>query len=208
MALDSKRFAVLWRRAGCSGSSALVFAALTEAYAQPHRHYHAARHIKQVLSEFDAVEVPCEDPVAVELALWFHDAVYDTRKKDNEEASAQWLESAMREAGARPAVWTRAVAHVRATAHGGAESTDLDTHFVLDCDLAILAAPARIFDQYDRQISEEYFWVPADDYRRERAKVLRGFLAQARIFRTPAFDDYETPANRNLVRALRRLESN
>ncbi|HUU58176.1 MAG TPA: hypothetical protein VMZ50_01425 [Phycisphaerae bacterium] len=207
MKLDSRRFAVLWRRAGCEGPSEMVFAALEAAYAQPHRHYHTARHVVQVLSELDAAEHACEDPVAAELALWFHDGIYDPRTRNNEEMSAQWLETALRAAGGRSATWTRAAAHIRATAHAEAGTLDPDTKAVLDCDLAVLAAPERIFDRYCRDVREEYGWVPWGEYRDERARILRGLLARPRIFQTAAFADYEVPARDNVGREMARLDA-
>jgi predicted metal-dependent HD superfamily phosphohydrolase len=41
-----------------------------------------------------------EHPAEVKLGLWFHDAIYDTRRHDSEEGSATWARSAARELGA------------------------------------------------------------------------------------------------------------
>ena len=75
------------------------FAALTARYAEPHRHYHTAQHINECLAHFDRARSLCEHAPEVELALWFHDAIYEPRAKDNEKKSADWAVRIMRGAG-------------------------------------------------------------------------------------------------------------
>ncbi len=198
------RFRQMWEDLRAVGDPTFVYDELVHAYGSLNRRYHTLEHVGRVLCELDAAG-PCEDRPAVEMALWFHDVVYDTRRKDNEAASARWLENAGLQAKIPAARVARAAAHVQATAHGLNGADDSDTAVVLDCDLAILAAPKAMFDRYDQQIREEYAWVSEASYRRERALVLRSFLARQRIFRSPSFADYENPAKRNITRALRRL---
>src|SRR5262245_66185655 len=77
-AFTSEGWARLWRDAKLSGSGNAWFEALAERYAEPHRYYHTSRHIAECLAEVDHVRHLARDPVAVELALWFHDAIYET----------------------------------------------------------------------------------------------------------------------------------
>ena len=81
------RWTALWPRAGAS-IPAGWYERLTAAYAEPHRHYHNQQHIAECLAEFDQARHLALQPEAVELALWFHDAVYDPKAGDNEEQSA------------------------------------------------------------------------------------------------------------------------
>jgi predicted metal-dependent HD superfamily phosphohydrolase len=59
-----------------------VFAELVKRYSSPERHYHTLMHIEAMLEL-----LPQPSPALV-LAVWFHDAVYDTHSADNEERSA------------------------------------------------------------------------------------------------------------------------
>ena len=63
-------------------------AELLDRWQEPHRHYHTIDHLAAVLSIVDAQADEADDPQAVRLAAWFHDAVYDPRRTDNEELSA------------------------------------------------------------------------------------------------------------------------
>jgi len=66
-----------------------VFDALVERYSEAHRAYHTLQHIAECFDQFDHVR-DAESPGTVGLALWFHDAVYDTRAHDNEAESARY----------------------------------------------------------------------------------------------------------------------
>jgi predicted metal-dependent HD superfamily phosphohydrolase len=146
-----------------------------------------------------------ERPAEVELALWFHDAIYDTRAADSEERSAAWARASLARADAEPAVAERVAALVLATEHAVHVARG-DAALLVDVDLSILgAAPAR-FDEYEAQVRREYAWVPEPGFRAARAEILAGFLARPRIFTTEHFfGRLETPARANLARSLARL---
>src|SRR5258705_10576692 len=85
------RWLALCKMAGTAEAPAGWYERLTTAYAEPHRHYHNQQHIAECLAEFDQARHLAAQPAAVELALWFHDAVYNPRARDNEEQSAALL---------------------------------------------------------------------------------------------------------------------
>jgi predicted metal-dependent HD superfamily phosphohydrolase len=141
----------------------------------------------------------------VQLALWFHDAIYDPRAQDNEERSARWADEVLGAAGASPASAARVRALVLATRHA-AVPEDPDAQLLVDVDLSILGAAPGRFAEYERQIGVEYSWVPRDAFRQGRANVLRRFLARERIFSTPWFHQrLESRARANLERSLAAL---
>lgn len=185
----------LWRRLKAEGDGAAVFKDLVRRYSEPHRAYHTLDHIDHCLDELEPVRATAGDPDAVELALWFHDAVYRPRATDNEKRSADLVRL----------ISARAAELVLATRHA-APPEDPDAEFVVDVDLAILGQPADRFNRYEAEIRREYAWVPGFLFRRKRAAVLRAFLERPSIFRTPWFRNrYETAARVNLERSLARL---
>jgi predicted metal-dependent HD superfamily phosphohydrolase len=193
----------LWTELGADVIDGGVFNQLVGAYSERHRHYHTLQHLRECLAHCEAGASLARRPAEVELALWFHDAVYDPQRDDNEERSADWAARAVRAAGCAAEVAERVRALVLATKTHEATGDDPDTRLLLDIDLAILgAAPARFAD-YERQVRAEYGHVPEDQFRAGRARVLARFLARPRIYATDAFHDaLEARARGNLQSSL------
>ena len=170
-----------------------IYDDLLRRYAEPHRRYHTIDHIRDVVSLLEP------DPL-VEFAAWFHDAIYDTRRSDNEERSAELAASAMRELEFADEEIDLVARAIRATAKH--EAGDLPPKMLafLDADLAILGSDPARYDRYAQQIREEYAWVPEDVYRRERARILGAFLDRPRIYFVDT--SREAAARENLGREI------
>jgi predicted metal-dependent HD superfamily phosphohydrolase len=192
----------LWGELGAREVNGGLMNQLVAAYSEPHRHYHTLQHLRECLAHFDASASLARRPAEVELALWFHDAVYDPQRTDNEERSAAWARASVLAAGCEEAVAQRVHDLVLATRTHEAAGDDPDTRLLLDIDLAILgAAPAR-FAEYERQVRAEYAHVPEPAFRAGRSRILAGFLARPRLYATQVFHDaLEERARSNLQRS-------
>lgn len=201
--LPSVRFSALWTALGARGHAGAVFARLRAAYDEPHRAYHTARHIGACLRLLDDAEVAkgAAHLVEVEAALWFHDAVYDTHARDNEERSALLAEEALGSAGVAADVVARIAAHVRATrAH---VSDSADGQLVIDVDLSILGEGPEVFARFEEEIRREHAWVDEASYVAGRTAVLRGFAERPYLYATPLFRArYEARARANVAASL------
>lgn len=179
-------------------------------YSEPHRHYHDMSHIEALLTGLRHMQTPLEDPGAVELAVWYHDAIYDPHAGDNEAQSADLLVAELK-GRVDDATVRRAETMIRATfrhnlPEGLTDAEKSDCAAFLDLDLAILGADPATFDAYDANIRKEYSFVPDDLYRPARRAVLEGFLGRPRLYFTePASRRLELPARTNLQRAIDRL---
>ena len=204
---NPERWAQLWRKAAKAVPPAEYFEQLTAMYAEPQRHYHNQNHIVDCLAEFDRVKSLAADPVAVELAIWFHDAVYDTHAGDNEERSAELAKQWLKQSGAAADVAEATGRLVLATkSHDG--SLHADAPLLVDVDLCILGRPPARFWEYERQIREEYGWVDAAVFATKRAEILERFLARKRIYQTDVFyKQLEGQARENLKASIERLRS-
>lgn len=169
-----RAWAVLAPGAGERAQAALQ-AQLLAAYAEPHRAFHTHQHLAECLDWLAEYAALAERPEEVEVALWFHDAVYDVHRHDNEAVSANWARTALLDAGAARDVAGRVEALVLATRHSIAPATS-DEQLLVDIDLAILAAPPSRFAEYEAQIRREYAHVPTALFATRRGAVLRGFL--------------------------------
>ncbi|MEJ8839081.1 HD domain-containing protein [Ramlibacter sp. AN1133] len=206
MTLGNASWQRLWRELQADPVPNGLYNQLVAAYSEPHRHYHTLQHLRACLAHLDAAASLAQHPAEVELALWFHDAVYDPRCADNEERSAEWAWRSILAAGCGEDVAQRVQGLVLAT-KGHTAGDDPDARLLLDIDLAILgAAPAR-FDEYEGQIRAEYAHLGEPQFRTGRARVLSSFLARPRIYLTSAFHDaLEHRARENIGRSLEALQ--
>ena len=182
-----------------------VFEELISAYSSPDRFYHNLAHVEDCLFYFDQTEFLALHPGEVELAIWFHDAVYDTRRGDNEQKSAAWAEAVIRQAGLGGEMAERVSRSILATRHD-VEVEDRDARLVADVDLSILGREADVFWQYEENIRKEYAWVPEDLFRQKRAEILRGLLDREHIYYHEEYRHmFEDRARLNLKEVIAKL---
>jgi predicted metal-dependent HD superfamily phosphohydrolase len=191
-----------WRGLGASTDGAPLCAALTAAYREPHRRYHSLQHLGECIDLFERVAGSAAHPAEVETGLWFHDAVYDPKRSDNEERSADWMRRAASADGVAADAAERCCALIMATRHD-AIASGADARLLVDIDLAVLAAGDERFAEYERQIRAEYAFVPEAIFVERRRAILAAFLSRERIYSTPRLhDELEHRARANLVKAI------
>ena len=197
----------LWGELGAAQANGGLMNQLVAAWGERHRQYHTLQHLRECLAHFEAASMLARRPAELELAIWFHDAVYDPQRDDNESRSADWARDSVRAAGCDEQTGERVHALVMATRSHEVVGDDPDARLLVDIDLAILgSAPAR-FDEYERQVRREYGHVSDADWRVGRAEVLQSFLARPRIYATDAYRDaLEARARDNLARSLAALQ--
>lgn len=179
---------------------------LVAAYTADGRHYHDARHVAKCLAWLERFRHLAERPEEIAMAIWFHDAVYDPQRNDNEELSAEWARNFLESVGADGHVTNRIEGMILATkTHEVAEG---DGALMMDIDLAILGTDADSFDIFEQDVRREYAWVPADKYRAGRAAVLQEFFERDPMYRIPEFrTELESIAKENLGRRIAELNS-
>ncbi len=188
------------------------WAQLSDLYNSPDRHYHNLNHILFCLKllELAANNQPKGKDsrliTAVELAIWFHDAIYDPHAADNEQQSANLARSTIQEAGLSQELADRVYQLVLATGHVNSTIDDYNTQLLIDIDLAILGSKPDIFWAYESQIRQEYAWVPLATFQQKRAEILQTFLDRTNIYQTACYrEKFEAPARRNLIQSIAQL---
>lgn len=200
-----EQWRALWSRIGATGDGGTVWIELERRYREPHRAYHNFDHIGHCLAEFEPARTLALMPDAVELALWFHDAIYDPRSAENERKSAALARSLIGDAGLSVDRIEAVEAMILATRHQEHPGNP-DAALITDIDLAILGQPRERFAGFEEEIRTEYAWVPDGEFAAGRSAVLRGFLERPTVFATPHFRGrYELQARENLGWALQRL---
>jgi predicted metal-dependent HD superfamily phosphohydrolase len=202
-AFDHDSFDTPWRALGARDTDA--FERVRDGYRSAGRHYHTEEHVLECLQTFEPARPLAERPDEVETALWFHDVVYDPRRHDNEERSADLVRAAAFAAGIAADVAERIAALVSSTSHHDAAESG-DRRLICDVDLAILAAPEERYRRYEADIRREYAHVPEPLYRLGRRRVLARFLRRERIYQTAHFwERLEARARANLTAAMATL---
>jgi predicted metal-dependent HD superfamily phosphohydrolase len=181
---------------------------LVARWSEPHRHYHTTRHLAAVLHVIDEHSGRAGDAIAVRLAAWFHDAVYDPRRVDNEEASALLAEASLPSLDVRPGQTAEVARLVRLTATHDPLPGDRNGGLLTDADLSILAAPPEEYRAYIAAIRQEYAHVSDEAFVAGRAAVLHNLLALTRLYHTPDLRErWEDLARHNLTWELSTLRN-
>lgn len=178
-----------------------VWDALDSRYSESHRHYHNLRHIAAMLAKMDDVS---PGDVAMELAIWFHDVIYDPRERDNEEQSAAFFVAEMADS-LDPMFCLDVVRLILATDYSRKRTGAADEDLLRDIDLSILASAPEDYQAYTEAVRQEYAHVPDEDFRKGRVAVMKRFL-EGRIFQTEAFASEEPKARENILREIDALE--
>ncbi|TJZ52877.1 hypothetical protein FCH28_17015 [Streptomyces piniterrae] len=172
-------------------------------WSEPQRRYHTVGHLSDVLDRIDELATFADDLPVVQLAAWFHDAVYRPDRSENEERSAALAERALPELGVGPVRTAEVARLVRLTVTHDPAPDDRDGDVLCDADLAVLAGSPDGYAAYAAAVREEYAFVPDAEFTVGRSAVLRQLLALPRLFRTPmGYDRWEHVARRNLATEL------
>jgi predicted metal-dependent HD superfamily phosphohydrolase len=198
------RWAEIFRELGLNPDPE-VHAELRRRHSEPSRAYHTLHHVAECLRIFTTQQAQAQRPQELELAIWFHDAILDVRRSDNELRSAEWARRALHRAGADAALAQRVHDLVVATAPH-AEVAAGDACVLVDIDLAIYGARPSRYDEYERQLRQEHRHVPQSLYRAVRRKTLSDLLAAPQLYLTASFrEQYQSQAQVNIQRSLRQL---
>lgn len=181
------------------------FKELYSAYSEKHRYYHTTKHIDAMLRHLDTFAHLAERRDEVELAIWFHDAIYKPFSSSNEVDSADWAKEFLLANDYDKDGIQRVHDLIMATLHNG-EVSNRDQKLLVDIDLSILGTSAEVYDQFERHVRQEYKLVPSFVYHKKRKQILQSFLARVSIYNLDEFSNqYEQTARENIQRAINNL---
>ncbi|MEX5720129.1 HD domain-containing protein [Geodermatophilus maliterrae] len=192
---------------GNSPTARTEWAAVVAAWGEPHRRYHDLHHLAAVLGLVGQLSAAADDPAAVALAAWYHDVVYDPRRDDNEQVSAERARAGLR--GLLPdARLDEVVRLVLLTAGHDPAPGDANGAVLCDADLAVLAGPPESYAAYASAVRAEFGHLSDEVFTAGRIAVLEHLLALPALYRLPAVAaDWEPRARANLTAELGLLRS-
>lgn len=200
---DRMRFVGLWQRClvDAPAYAEVVYAELERLYAEPHRRYHTLTHIRHCLHEFDQASALMDNADAVEMALWFHDAIYTLGAPDNEWHSAELFRQHAGEYTA-PAFCQLVQRLVMATTHRGLPQRR-DEQFIVDIDLSSFGLPWEDFLRDGRLLREEADSIADAAYYSAQLRFLTVLRDRPTLFFTDFFRErYEKIAQDNICRII------
>ena len=127
------------------------------------RHYHTLTHLEELFAHADAFKSHLRDPCAVDLAIFFHDVVYNPRAGGgkNEDDSAVVFSNFAQEVDLEPATLAKVFRWIVQTKHHRCdESDDDDCKFFMDFDMAVLGWERAAYARYAQDVRKEFIHVP------------------------------------------------
>ena len=166
------------------------------------RFYHTLQHIENLYLELEKHKEKIEDWDILLCSIFYHDIIYDVKKQDNEERSADVAAARLLKIGFPKDKIEKCYRQIVATKKHEATG-DFDTDIFTDADLAILGSDWETYEIYTQNIRKEYSIYPDFLYNMGRKKVLKHFLEKEKIYKIPFFfEKYEAQARANLAKEL------
>ncbi|MEH6648399.1 MAG: hypothetical protein V7707_00050 [Motiliproteus sp.] len=211
--MDSQRFCQLWLRnqnqsgvGGAEQAANAVFKLLLANYSEPQRFYHDVQHIDDCLEWLDRYADQVDDPDAVELAIWFHDACYSPDPKGHEQRGVALLRQL---AGDNmPLQWLDKIATMIGLTTHQLSTDDPEQALVLDIDLASFCRPWNDYLSDTARCRAEQKQLKGAEYCACQLGFLRQLIGRQQIYYHPQFHaDHETDARANIIRLIELLEA-
>lgn len=176
-------------------------------YSSKSRYYHNTSHIYNMLTQLNDFENEIVDIEAIKFAIWYHDIIYKSTKKDNEEKSAVFAKKRLKSIDFNEKRAKNVEKLIISTKkHQLILEENNDNMYLLDLDLSILGTPWEIYKVYIDNIRKEYKIYPNFIYNPGRKKVLSHFLERDTLYFTNSFRNrFEQKARQNIKREIELL---
>ncbi|MDH7913509.1 hypothetical protein [Winogradskyella sp. SYSU M77433] len=184
-----------------------LWSELHKKYAHKNRHYHNLSHIESMLLQAENIKSHIEDFPALLYAIWYHDIIYKSTKKDNEEKSALFTQKSLKKLNFTENQIENVKNLIISTKkHQVILDKNSDNAYLLDFDLSILGKDWETYKNYTQQIRQEYKIYPDFLYNPGRKKVLLHFLERETLYFTESYKtQFENKARENIKRELETL---
>ncbi len=184
----------------------IYFDELCHYYSETHRAYHNLSHIQALFQLLKPYEEELKHPILVNWAVFYHDIIYNPKRKDNELKSAEVAVEVMKNVGFKKQEQELVFGLIMATKDHKATANTADFYYLLDADIAILGSELASYQQYSQAIRQEYKHVPGFLYRIGRKKALKHLAQKTPFFYTHVFRaQFEEQAKKNITWELSTL---
>ncbi len=176
------------------------WAEIKKQYSKKGRYYHTLSHLEAMIKLIDVADEPIVNQDVLLFSIFYHDIVYKATRSDNEHQSALVFQKRISKTSFSFIDKTMCQIELTKTHQ---PTSDFDTNFLLDIDLAVLGASPPVYKEYVLSIRKEYRMYPAILYNNGRKKVLEHFISKPHIFKTAYFrKNYELTARKNMKQEI------
>ena len=206
--MHRRRFENLWQRCSNRADPAVFGARYDEVkarYCETHRRYHTPVHIGHCLQQFDAARELMDNANAVELAVWYHDVVYDIGVNDNEARSAELFVRHARGDLSEEMIET-VCDLIMATMHLCKLPATIDQAYLVDIDLSSFGLPWERFLPDSAAVREEFPGISDEEFYPNQQEFLSALLSREHFCFTEFFRErHESQARDNISTYLQKL---
>ncbi|QRM88591.1 hypothetical protein FG167_04900 [Lacinutrix sp. WUR7] len=173
---------------------------INKQYSLNSRHYHNLSHLYNMLNQLENYTDEIMHLDSLKFAIWYHDIIYKSSKKDNEEKSALFAKKRLKHLN----IDDKSIEIVQkliisTKKHEIILPNNNDNAYLLDLDLSILGTDHKKYQSYIQNIRKEYKIYPDFMYKPGRKKVLNHFLERETLYFTDTFKNkYEVQARLNI----------
>jgi predicted metal-dependent HD superfamily phosphohydrolase len=177
-----------------------IFDQIRFEYSDWNRAYHNLSHLWSLLQLRAQYAEQLENPMLIDFAIFFHDLIYNAKRKDNELKSADMAKTLVARYLPKEEMQFVYDLIMSTAGHKPKIEDSSDQLWFLDFDLAVLAAEKETYKAYAEGIKEEYkTWYSFLVYNSGRKDVLKTFLKRKRLYFTEEFyGNYEEKARANI----------
>lgn len=206
--MDKQRFTSLWNRCrtgeGRGADAGDVYDEIHAYYSENGRHYHTPKHIEHCLAQFDLATAEMDDVNAVEMAIWFHDLIFDVSADDNELKSAERFAELANDS-MDPEFKSKVFDLIMATAPPRQANTS-DQGFMLDIDLSSFGLPWDEFVRDSTAVRDESPQLSDAEFFPGQRAFLESLVNRSHFYFTDFFRSrIEESARSNIRRHLKVL---
>jgi predicted metal-dependent HD superfamily phosphohydrolase len=174
------------------------------------RYYHDLNHIEHLLNYMNDFYLCLEDKLILELAIWFHDSIYNSKSKDNEINSVFYLINFLNNVPNFNLLNFKfsvpVFKMILCTRHNNTSTTRLEK-IMCDIDLRDGFNEGHYMDN-SINIKKEFSHLSDEEWIEGRINFLNDFLKRKRIYQTDEYyNKYEEQAKLNLNKELNYLKN-
>jgi predicted metal-dependent HD superfamily phosphohydrolase len=158
-----------------------IWGIILDKYSENHRYYHTLEHIQDMVQKRLDIADLISDKTLTDLAIFFHDIIYDPKSKVNEEESANLFRSIFQATENGVDVPKICNFILQTKYHEVLDSTEEDLKLFIDMDMSILGSHPNDYRTYAMNIRREYSHMNDADFCSGRGRFLGEMLNEARF---------------------------